>query len=81
MENGVLSTMAEVDSPEGARRAADAHQVVLCTNLDRSLLKTDLLYESLAALLRGQPLHGVAFSVWLLGGKALENRACPAHEC
>ncbi|MGH8545415.1 MAG: UbiA family prenyltransferase [Gammaproteobacteria bacterium] len=48
----------------------EKRETVLCIDLDGSLLKTDLLYESFAALLRTNPLEVIRFPSWLLGGKA-----------
>lgn len=41
-----------------------------CVDLDGTLLKTDLLYESLLALLSRNPLYLFMLPVWLLRGKA-----------
>ncbi len=40
-----------------------------CARPGWSLLKTDLLYESLAALLRANPFTVLLCPIWLLGGK------------
>ncbi|MCB0310146.1 MAG: UbiA family prenyltransferase [Bdellovibrionales bacterium] len=42
----------------------------MCVDLDGTLLKSDLLYESASALLRKNPLYFFLFPVWLLKGKA-----------
>ncbi|MBX9400124.1 UbiA family prenyltransferase [Lysobacter sp. BMK333-48F3] len=44
--------------------------VALCVDLDGTLLKSDLLYESLLALLSKQPLLLFLLPLWLLRGKA-----------
>ena len=45
-------------------------QVVLCVDLDGTLIHTDLLYESLLALLRQSPLNFLRVPFWLLRGRA-----------
>jgi hypothetical protein len=42
----------------------------LCMDLDGTLLKTDLLFESLLVLLSHNPLYLFLLPVWLLSGKA-----------
>ena len=42
----------------------------LCVDLDGTLIKTDLLYESLLAALRRRPWIVVALPFWLLSGRA-----------
>lgn len=42
----------------------------LCVDLDGTLIKTDLLWESLLALLKRQPLIGFRIPLWLLKGRA-----------
>lgn len=44
--------------------------IAFCVDLDGTLLKTDLLYESLLALLSRNPLYLFLLPVWLLRGKA-----------
>lgn len=44
--------------------------IALCVDLDGCLLKSDLLYESVLALLRRNPLFVFLLPVWLLRGKA-----------
>lgn len=41
-----------------------------CVDLDGTLLLSDLLYESVAALLRVNPFYLFAFPIWLIRGKA-----------
>ena len=40
--------------------------VPLCVDLDGTLIKTDLLWESLVRLLKNNPLYLLAVPVWLL---------------
>jgi hypothetical protein len=42
----------------------------LCVDLDGTLIRTDLLWESLLALLKQSPLLMVLLPFWLLKGKA-----------
>jgi 4-hydroxybenzoate polyprenyltransferase/phosphoserine phosphatase len=52
----------------------------LVVDIDGTLLRTDLLYESVAALLRRNPLMAVMLPVWLsLGGKAGLKRRLTEH--
>ena len=45
-------------------------ETVLCVDLDGTLIHTDLLYESLLALLRQSPLAFLQVPIWLLRGRA-----------
>lgn len=47
-----------------------AEQVALCVDLDGTLLKSDVLYESVLALLSRNPLYLLLLPFWLLRGKA-----------
>lgn len=51
----------------------------LCVDLDGSLLRSDILYESLLALLARNPLYLFAIPFWLLGGKAAVKRQLAAR--
>ena len=44
--------------------------VPLCVDLDGTLIKTDLVWESLLRLLKQNPLFIFAAPVWLLRGRA-----------
>lgn len=44
--------------------------VALCVDLDGTLLRSDILYESLLALLSRNPLYVFLLPIWLLRGKA-----------
>jgi len=46
----------------------------LCVDLDGTLLRSDILYESLLALLARNPLYVFLLPFWLLGGKASVKR-------
>ncbi|WP_367345025.1 UbiA family prenyltransferase [Stenotrophomonas bentonitica] len=46
----------------------------LCVDLDGTLLRSDILYESLLALLARNPLYLFVIPFWLLGGKAAVKR-------
>jgi 4-hydroxybenzoate polyprenyltransferase len=55
--------------------------VPICVDLDGTLLRTDLLYESFLALLRNRPWLVVLVPFWLLGGKArLKRRLAEASD-
>ena len=56
-------------------RDGKAHDVPLCVDLDGTLLKSDLLYESVMALLRRNPLYVFMLPLWLLRGKAALKQA------
>lgn len=45
-------------------------EIPLCVNLDGTLIRTDLLWESLLALLKQSPLSIFQLPFWLLKGKA-----------
>lgn len=46
----------------------------VCVDLDGTLLRTDLLYESTLALLARNPLYAFLLPIWLLRGKAILKR-------
>lgn len=52
----------------------DHDDVALCVDLDGTLVHTDLLHESVLALLRRNPLLLLLLPLWLLGGKARLKR-------
>lgn len=47
-----------------------AQPIPLCVDLDGTLIRTDLLFESALSLLRRNPFYVFAFVVWLLRGRA-----------
>lgn len=49
-------------------------QYAFCVDLDGTLIKTDLLYESVLALIARNPLFLLMLPVWLLRGKAVLKR-------
>jgi 4-hydroxybenzoate polyprenyltransferase/phosphoserine phosphatase len=53
-----------------ATAAAASRRVPLCVDLDGTLIKTDLLWESLLALLKRYPILGLRIPLWLLKGRA-----------
>jgi 4-hydroxybenzoate polyprenyltransferase len=53
--------------------------VPLCVDLDGTLLKTDLLFESLAHLLRQKPWMVLLVPFWLLQGRAALKRNLAYH--
>jgi apolipoprotein N-acyltransferase len=54
--------------------APSESQVPLCVDLDGTLIKTDLLWESLARLLRRNPLQFFPVLFWWLRGRAFLKR-------
>lgn len=60
---------------------ATPKMVPLCVDLDGTLLKTDLLYESMARLLRQRPWMILMMPFWLLAGKAALKRNLARHTC
>jgi len=57
-----------LQSPPAVTEPLDT--VPLCVDLDGTLIKTDVLWESLVKLLRQNPLHWLAVPFWLLKGRA-----------
>jgi 4-hydroxybenzoate polyprenyltransferase len=54
--------------------ARDDEQIALAVDLDGTLLKSDLLFESALALVAERPWMVLRFPLWLLGGKARLKR-------
>src|SRR5258705_2061169 len=57
-----------VTSPAPAAR--EAHRVPLAVDLDGTLVRSDMLMESLASALKRAPWLVLALPFWLLGGRA-----------
>jgi 4-hydroxybenzoate polyprenyltransferase len=53
---------------------AKISEIPLAVDLDRTLIKTDLLWESLCALLKQNPLATLLIPFWLFKGKAVLKR-------
>ena len=53
-----------------ARSGAPSSQIPLCIDLDGTLVRTDLLWESMFALLRRNPLRLFQLPFWLAAGRA-----------
>jgi 4-hydroxybenzoate polyprenyltransferase/phosphoserine phosphatase len=53
--------------------------VPLCIDLDGTLIRSDLLFESALALLRRNPFHALSFGAWLVRGKAAMKREIAAR--
>jgi 4-hydroxybenzoate polyprenyltransferase len=51
-------------------RGVPASDIVLCVDLDGTLLRGDVTFESMFALLRKRPLTALAVPFWLLRGRA-----------
>jgi 4-hydroxybenzoate polyprenyltransferase len=60
------------DARSPSERPSDL--VPICVDLDGTLLRSDLLYESFLALLRTRPWLALWLPFWLLGGKARFKR-------
>ncbi|HUE37242.1 MAG TPA: UbiA family prenyltransferase, partial [Candidatus Acidoferrum sp.] len=54
-------------------------KVPLCVDLDGTLIKTDVLWESLMLLLKRNPLYLVALPFWLLRGRAFLKQQIAAR--
>lgn len=50
--------------------ATDPNPVPLCVDLDGTVIRTDMLWESLAQLLRRNPLFALLVPLWFLRGRA-----------
>ncbi|MES0371597.1 MAG: UbiA family prenyltransferase [Mariprofundaceae bacterium] len=61
------------------RDATDSRNIPLCIDLDGTLILTDLLWESLIALVRTKPLILFFLPFWLLKGKAYFKRQIAKH--
>lgn len=59
--------------------AGGAPVPALCVDLDGTLLDSDILYESLLALLARQPLYLFLLPLWLMQGKAALKRQIAAR--
>jgi 4-hydroxybenzoate polyprenyltransferase/phosphoserine phosphatase len=57
----------------------EAGEVPLCVDLDGTLLKSDLLWESVVILLREKPWFAFYLPFWLVGGKANLKRRILEH--
>lgn len=58
----------------GARPQPSANPVPLCVDLDGTLVKTNVLLESLLALLKANVLYAFLFPLWLVRGRAYFKR-------
>jgi 4-hydroxybenzoate polyprenyltransferase len=71
---GVVVERTLIFDAQAARKLTPAEQPsaapTLVVDLDGTLLKTDMLLESLLALLKQKPLYIFLLTVWLLKGKA-----------
>lgn len=57
----------------------DVHDVPLCVDLDGTLVRSDLLFESAFALLRRNPAYLLMMLIWLLRGRAFLKREIAAR--
>jgi 4-hydroxybenzoate polyprenyltransferase/phosphoserine phosphatase len=67
---GVVFSKRGADFPSGQGTERVHRQPPLVVDLDGTLVKTDLLIESVLALLRKQPLYLFVLPVWMTRGKA-----------
>jgi len=51
----------------------------LCADLDGTLVKTDILVESLLALLKSNPFYILLIPLWLLKGRAYLKQQIASH--
>src|ERR1700736_4206973 len=58
---------------------SQSNSVPLCIDLDGTLIKTDLLFESLARLLKQKPWLLFMVPLWCLQGKAVLKRKIARH--
>src|SRR6266545_7792751 len=65
-----MNETAAVPNARAAIADAASPDVVLCVDLDGTLLRGDLTFESMLVLLRERPWSALAMPVWLLRGRA-----------
>src|SRR6201987_5373721 len=53
---------------------AQETSIPLCVDLDGTLIRTDVLWESLVLLLKHNPLYLLALPFWLLRGRAFMKK-------
>src|ERR1700739_1959181 len=53
---------------------SQATSIPLCVDLDGTLIRTDVLWESLVLLLKHKPLYLLALPFWLLRGRAFMKK-------
>lgn len=58
---------------------SDSRSLPLCIDLDGTLVKTDMLFESLARLLKHKPLLILLLPFWCLQGRAALKRKLASH--
>jgi hypothetical protein len=66
----VVSRERVAESPDGGLASGSVSGAPLVVDLDGTLVKTDLLIESILALLKQRPLCLFAFPGWIVSGKA-----------
>ena len=64
-----------------ASETAGPVQPPLAVDLDGTLIRTDMMWESLARLLREKPLAALAVPFWLLRGRAFLKQQLAARVC
>lgn len=68
-----------VDPEQLRNRSGEGSEVPLCVDLDGTLLRSDMLQESLCAMLRQHPLLVFLLFFWLLRGRAFLKRRIAEH--
>ncbi|MFN7937886.1 MAG: UbiA family prenyltransferase [Bryobacteraceae bacterium] len=75
-----FTTTSEGRLAERLRMAySDSHSLPLCIDLDGTLVKTDMLFESLARLLKHKPWLILLVPFWCLQGRAALKRKLASH--
>jgi 4-hydroxybenzoate polyprenyltransferase len=74
-----ISTSTPQSTTQPIKDLLAAAELPLCVDVDGTLLRTDLLYESVCALLRHRPLDSWRIPLWLLKGKAVLKRELAAR--
>jgi 4-hydroxybenzoate polyprenyltransferase/phosphoserine phosphatase len=69
------------DQPTPTQTGAQSRSIPLCVDLDGTLIRTDVLWESLVRLLKQNPLYAFVLPFWLFRGRAFlkEQIAARVH--
>ena len=65
-----MQNIVPIASASSARRPTTGGGVPLCVDLDGTLIRSDMLWESMVRLLRRNPLWLPALLLWWLRGRA-----------
>ena len=69
-----MSTLGHTAPPPTGELSSTAQTPVLCSDLDGTLIKTDLLWECVVFLLKARPWVLLLIPLWLLQGRAVLKR-------